>query len=47
MRVEIRRITGHLFWKRIRPVNEEIDLKGLSDDYWSSTEHEFIAPSQS
>jgi hypothetical protein len=47
MRVEIERITGHLLWKKIRPVSEEIDLQGLSDDYWSSTEHEFIMPSQS
>jgi hypothetical protein len=47
MRVEIQRITGHKFWKKNRPANEEIDLQGLSDDYWDSTKHVFIVLSQS
>ena len=47
MRLEIQRITGHMFWKKNRPANEVIDLQGLSDEYWSSTKHEFIIPRQS
>jgi len=47
MRVEVQRITGHMFWKKNRPANEDIDLQGLSDDYWDSTKHEFIVLSQS
>jgi len=46
MRVEIQRITGHLFWKKNRPANEEIDLQGIYDDYWSSKKHEFIMQRQ-
>jgi hypothetical protein len=47
MRVEIQRVTGHMFWKKNRPAKAEIDLKELSDDYWDSTKHGFIVLSQS
>ena len=50
MRVGLQKITSHRFLPKMRQVNEvveEIDLQGLSDDYWSSTRHEFIIPSQS
>jgi hypothetical protein len=46
MRVEVQRIAGHKFWKK-NLANEEIDLQGLSDDYWDSTKHQFIVLSQS
>jgi len=47
MRMEIQRTTGHMFWKKSQPANEDIDLQGISDDYRDSTEHEFIVQSQS
>jgi len=47
MRVEIQRITGHMFWKKNRPAIEDIDLQELSEDYWDSKKHEFIVQSQS
>jgi len=47
IRVEIHRVTGHLFWAKSRQANDAIDLQGLFDDYWSSNKHEFTVPSQS
>ena len=47
MRVEIQRITGHMFWKKIRPADDAIDLQWYSNDYWDSTGHDFIVQSQS
>jgi len=47
MRVEIQRITRVLFWKKNRLANEDIDLQGLSDEYWDTTKHEFVIQSQS
>jgi hypothetical protein len=47
MRVKIQRVTLYLFKEKRTQANEEIDLQGLSDDYWDSTKHEFIVLSQS
>jgi hypothetical protein len=44
MRVKIRRVILHV--KRTK-ANEVIDLQGLSDDYWDSTNHEVTVLSQS
>jgi hypothetical protein len=40
MQVEI---TGYRFWKKIR---QAIDLQGLFNDYWDSSNHEFTVQSQ-
>ena len=47
MRVEIQRITRHLFWEKSRQVIEVIDLHEIYNEYWDSTKHEFTLLSQS
>jgi len=36
-----------LFKEKKTQANEEIDLQGLSDEYWDTTKHEVIMQSQS
>jgi len=38
--------TGHSFWARGVQNNDVIDIQGLLKQYWGSTEHEFMVPSQ-
>ena len=47
MRLEVQMRSGHLFWARHRLAGEVIDLEALFNDYLSSSEHEFMVPSQS
>jgi hypothetical protein len=47
MRVEIQRVPLYLFKEKRTQANEEIDLRGVYDEYWSSNKDEFIVPSQS
>jgi len=47
MRVKIQRVTMFLFKEKKTQANVEIDLQGLSDEYWDTTKYEFIVQSQS
>ena len=47
MHVKIQRVAMLLFKEKKTQANEEIDLQGLSDEYWGTTNHEFIVQSQS
>ena len=47
IRTEVRLKSGHSVWAKYREGNEVIDLHGPFNDYWSSTNHEFTALSQS
>ena len=38
---------SHLFWAKHRQNNNVIDIQALLKQYWDSTEHEFVVPSQS
>ncbi len=40
-RAEDRMKSGHSVWVKYREVSEVIDLHGLFNDYWSSTDGEF------
>jgi hypothetical protein len=44
MRVKIQRVILHV---KMTQANEAIDLQGLSDDYWDSTEHGVTVSSES
>jgi len=37
----------HLFKEKKTQANEDIDLQGPFDEYWGTTNHEFIVQSQS
>jgi hypothetical protein len=47
MRIEIQMKSGHLFWAKNQQMSEAIDLQGVFNEYWESTEREFTVPSQS
>ena len=47
IRAEVRLKSGHSFWAKYREGNDVIDLHGPFSDYWSSTNYEFTALSQS
>ena len=47
MRAEIEMKRGHSIWARHQRKLEVIDLGGVFNEYWGSTKHEFIVPSQS
>ena len=47
MRVDVQRITGHLFFAKSRQTNELIDLQELFNEYWSSDKRQFTIPRQS
>jgi len=47
MRVKIQRVTFYVLKEKKIQANEEIDLQGLSDEYWGTTKHVFIEQSQS
>ena len=38
--------SGHSIWAKIRQNSDVIDIQGLLNNYWGSTEHEFTVPSQ-
>ena len=47
MHVEIQMRSGHSVWAKIRQNSDVIDIQGLLQQYWDSTEHNFTVPSQS
>jgi len=47
MRVKIQRVTMLLFKEKKTQVNEDIDLQGLSDEYWGTKNDNFVVQSQS
>ena len=47
IRAEVRMKSGHSVWTKYREAGEVIDLDGLFDDYWSSSNREFTVLSQS
>ena len=46
IRAEIQLRAGHLFWAKHQQTSATIDLGTIFNEYWSSTKHEFIVPSQ-
>ena len=46
MRVDVQRITGHLFFAKSRQTNEVIELQELFNEYWSTDKGQFTVPSQ-
>ena len=47
MRAEIQMRSGHSVWAKTRQAYDIINIQGLLNQYWDSTEHEFMVPSQS
>jgi hypothetical protein len=47
MRAEVRMKIGHSVWAKYRETSAIIDLDGLSNDYWGSSNDEFTVLSQS
>ena len=46
MRLDVHRITGHLFFAKNRQTNEVIDLQELFSEYWGSEKSQFTVSSQ-
>ena len=47
MRAEVQMRSGHSVWAKTRQASDIIDIQGLLKQYWDSTEHDFMVPSQS
>ena len=47
IRAEVQMRSGHSFWAKIRQKSDVVDIQGLLQEYWDSTEHEITVPSQS
>ena len=47
MRAEIDMKRGHSIWAKHQQGSGVVDLGGVFNEYWGSTKHEFIVPSQS
>ena len=39
--------SGHSFWAKTRQASATIELGTLFNEYWGSTEHEFVVPGES
>ena len=47
LRAEVRMKSGRSCWARFQEADEDIDLRGVFSEYWSSNDHEFTVLSQS